>query len=142
MKKVRFIYTGINEIPSNTTHLECQFISLPPPDIILPSTITHFYCGFKYGTHQLTSLPDLPETLEVLHCFNNQLTSLPDLPNTLEVLLCQNNQLTSLPELPDTLHSLHCNNNPHLYDKYQSYRINIIRKYQEKEKETVEWFLK
>jgi hypothetical protein len=122
MKKVRFIYTGINEIPSNTTHLECQFISLPPPDIILPSTITHFYCGFKYGTHQLTSLPDLP--------------------NTLEVLLCQNNQLTSLPDLPDTLHSLHCNNNPRLYDKYHSYRINIIRKYQEKEKETVEWFLK
>ena len=49
-----------------------------------------------------------------LSCNNNQLTSLPELPASLEWLYCYNNQLTSLPELPASLATLYCFNNPDL----------------------------
>ena len=62
--------------------------------------------------NQLTSLPQLPESLEWLFCYNNQLTSLPKLPEGLEELHCYNNQLTSLPKLPKSLRWLYCKHNP------------------------------
>jgi len=61
--------------------------------------------------NNLTSLPNLPNTLEELYCYNNSLTSLPNLPKTLKELWCSNNQLTSLPILPDTLKYLVSRNN-------------------------------
>jgi len=61
--------------------------------------------------NQLTTLPELPDTLEKLYCFNNQLTNLPNLPGTLEYLDCSNNILTSLPNLPKRLKDLSCSNN-------------------------------
>ncbi len=59
----------------------------------------------------MTSLPELPNSLSKLECFNNQLTSLPVLPNSLKYLYCFNNTLTSLPVLPNYLITLNCCNN-------------------------------
>ena len=73
----------------------------------IPSTLQILYCQ----NNQLTALPALPSTLQRLDCENNQLTVLPALPSTLQELYCYNNQLTVLPALPPTLQILYCQNN-------------------------------
>lgn len=60
---------------------------------------------------QLTSLPELPEGLEVLRANNCGLTSCPKLPNSLKYLYIHNNFLSELPELPSGLEILYIFNN-------------------------------
>jgi Leucine-rich repeat (LRR) protein len=64
------------------------------------------------ASYGLTSLPELPEDLEILYCYENKLTSLPELPKTLKILMCHDNQIKLLPELPEKLEVLYCYNNP------------------------------
>ena len=86
--------------------LNCDFNQLTTlPE--LPNSLIELRCI----VNQLTSLPELPNSLETLDCDQNQLTSLPELPNSLETLYCEQNQLTSLPELPNALHFLNCREN-------------------------------
>ncbi len=59
-------------------------------------------------------------------CSNNKLTSLPKLPNSLQILLCNNNQLTSLPELPNSLQLLSCLNNKFIKKGKCKYLKQII----------------
>ena len=59
----------------------------------------------------LTVLPVLPDTVEVLVADHNVLTELPALPPRLRELYCSDNQLTGLPNLPDTLTFLDCESN-------------------------------
>ena len=73
----------------------------------LPPTLQILYCQNNY----LTALPTLPSALQRLDCENNRLTALPALPSALQILDCNNNKLTALPALPDTLQMLWCNNN-------------------------------
>ena len=61
--------------------------------------------------HELTSLPELPDSLKYLYCDDNQIASITNLPSNLEVLSCAKNQLTSLPALPESLTLLNCNMN-------------------------------
>ena len=61
--------------------------------------------------NQLTTLPDLPQSLTRLWCYENELTILPDLPQSLTVLECDNNQLTTLPALHYGLTELVCGGN-------------------------------
>jgi uncharacterized repeat protein (TIGR01451 family) len=60
--------------------------------------------------NSLTSLPNLPGTLDTLICGRNQLTKLPALPS-LRIIKCYNNKLTNLPALPNSLIELYCNEN-------------------------------
>jgi Leucine-rich repeat (LRR) protein len=76
------------------------------------------------SNNQLTSLPNLPEILEVLYCGGNQFTSLPYLPETLNKLYCNYNKLTSLPNLPETLEYLSIDENP-IYEIIESHSLNI-----------------
>ena len=48
---------------------------------------------FKCYNHNLTELPNLPNSLIELECYHNNLTELPDLPNSLIELDCSNNNL-------------------------------------------------
>jgi uncharacterized repeat protein (TIGR01451 family) len=64
-----------------------------------------------FSTNQVTSLPNLPNSLSYLDCYGNFLSSLPVLPNTLNILNCTFNQLTSLPNLPNSLITLNCRGN-------------------------------
>jgi len=66
----------------------------------------------KAFSANLTFLPELPESLERLHCRDNKLKSLPKLPDGLLYLSCSNNKLTFLPELPESLERLYCSFNP------------------------------
>jgi hypothetical protein len=61
--------------------------------------------------NQLESLPKLPPSLKILGCHSNRIQSLPDLPPKLEQLLCNDNQLTFLPSLPESLRTLCCHGN-------------------------------
>jgi uncharacterized repeat protein (TIGR01451 family) len=50
--------------------------------------------------------------LDTLYCKNNILTSLPSLPDSLQILDCNNNFIISLPALPANLKRLWCGYNP------------------------------
>ena len=50
-----------------------------------------------YLYEQLTKLPELPNSLQILYCYNNELQELPKLPNLLKELNCNNNLLQELP---------------------------------------------
>ena len=67
--------------------------------------------NFDCSENNLTWLPSLPNTLEILRCRKNRLTSLPNLPSGLTLLQCDNNQLTALPTMPASLQTLECENN-------------------------------
>ncbi len=61
--------------------------------------------------NQLTFIPSLPASLNLLNCQGNQISMLPDLPLALTELNCAWNQLNNLPVLPPTLTSLNFLNN-------------------------------
>ena len=88
------------------------------PDLSEYINLKELYCGYN----NLTSLPELPESLEYLYCSYNNLTSLSKLPNSLRLLYCKNNNLTSLPELPKSLTTLICENNNLPYDNLVEYK--------------------
>ncbi|MEZ4739697.1 MAG: T9SS type A sorting domain-containing protein [Flavobacteriales bacterium] len=50
--------------------------------------------------NDLSTLPELPSTLEWLDCDNNSISLLPELPDSLAYFKCGDNQLRCLPTLP------------------------------------------
>ena len=108
---IEHYYESFNEIVkldnyNDIIHIKCwnsNLSSLPE----LPNSLEILYCGYNI----LSSLPELPNSLKILKCFNNNIDRLPKLPNSLIELLCYNNNLSSLPELPNSLIYFSCNNN-------------------------------
>jgi Leucine-rich repeat (LRR) protein len=102
------IQTYLNGLPENITKInvrQCNLTSISNLSRFI--NLIYLYCN----ENKLTSLPELPVSLQNLYCSNNQLTSLPFLPTSLKNLDCDNNQLKSLPKLPESLGWLYCNNN-------------------------------
>ena len=97
---IKHKYNSFNEILNldnynKITYLDCDdnnLTSLPE----LPESLMDMNCSFN----NLTSLPKLPKSLKWLSCHHNNLTSLPELSKSLEYLYCSFNKLTSLPKLP------------------------------------------
>lgn len=90
-------------IRTNSTTLVFSGLDLSTlPD--LPNHLQILYCN----NNKLTTLPSLPSTLIELHCGTNSLISLPTLPAGLKVLDCYSNQITQLAELPSELQHLAC----------------------------------
>lgn len=73
----------------------------------LPNSLQELYCSHN----RLENLPELPNSLQYLDCSSNKLTNLPELSNSLEELDCSNNKLTNLPELSNSLQVLYCDMN-------------------------------
>ena len=73
----------------------------------LPDAIQVLWCG----GNDLVSFTSLPASLIHLECMENQLTSLPTLPPALDMLTCYDNQLTSLPALPSSITQIACSDN-------------------------------
>ncbi len=92
----------------------------------LPNSLEILYCG----RNNLSSLPQLPYSLTCLNCSNNNLSSLPQLPKSLKKLWCWNNNLSSLPQLPNSLKKLDCDNNP-IYDYIERYFHGDWKQYRE-----------
>ena len=59
----------------------------------------------------LSELPELPDSLRGLVCYNNHLETLPALPPSLEWLDCSRNRLETLPGLLPSLRTLWCSDN-------------------------------
>ena len=76
-------------------------------------------------TNQLSELPKLPNSLQILQSSINQLTELPKLPNSLQRLSCEHNNLKLLPELPNSFFDIWWFNNQFIKKKYK-YLQNII----------------
>jgi len=89
-----------------TNNLDVSNMNLTSiPDI--PDSVTHLFCS----RNKLTCLPKLPPALVTLACEYNRLTSLPELPDSVSYIFCNGNQLTSLPKLPLQGKILLCSNN-------------------------------
>ncbi|WP_441006753.1 NEL-type E3 ubiquitin ligase domain-containing protein [Escherichia marmotae] len=54
----------------------------------------------------MSTLPELPSSLEEIHAYRNQISVLPELPVSLKVLYVSGNRLTMLPELPSSLEDI------------------------------------
>ena len=87
--------------------------------------IEHQYNSFD----EITQLDNYDEIIYI-ECYNNNLSSLPQLPNSLKILWCSDNNLSSLPQLPNSLEDLYWNDNP-IYDYIVKYFNNDWRKYRE-----------
>ena len=79
------------------------------------------------NNNKLTTLDNLPQKLQSLHCDYNKLTILNNLPQGLINLSCSHNQLTSLDNLLPGLLYLYCTNNHFTYDFDPT--LNNIRNY-------------
>lgn len=60
----------------------------------------------------ITKLPELPSTLELLEINGTKIKGLPKLPDGLKTLHISSNQIENLPALPNNLNRLACSNNP------------------------------
>jgi Leucine-rich repeat (LRR) protein len=101
--------------------LECccnQLTSLPN----LSNSLQELWCSYN----KLTVLPKLPNSLQLIGCGFNKLSELPELPNSLKELNCMHNQLTSLPELPNSLQLIRCEDNKFIKTRKHKYLIKII----------------
>ena len=98
----------LNSLPENTVTINVSNKNLTYiPPLNRFTNLKKLYCS----NNQLTQLPQLNSSLEILNCSNNQLIQLPELNSYLEILNCSNNQLTQLPELNSSLQDLRCYNN-------------------------------
>jgi len=61
--------------------------------------------------YNVNELPELPNTITHLHCFNNKVKKISKLPINLLELEVSLNDLTELPELPNSLTKLNCSFN-------------------------------
>ena len=91
---------------SRLTKLDCgdckNLTSLPE----LPDTLISLICD---GCVNLTSLPELPHSLRYLNIDDTRIVKLPKLPDNLIHLSCWDcRKLATLPELPQSLEELFC----------------------------------
>jgi len=75
----------------------------------------------NYSFKNLSKLPYLPNTLEILDCSNNNLTKISNLPITLESLDCSNNPNLSFLLLPDNIEDITIINTNLPYDDIDEY---------------------
>jgi Leucine-rich repeat (LRR) protein len=97
-----------DEVVLNWFPPELEFLDISCEGIFrlanLPSTLKYLKIG-----KSLQSMPNLPEGLEALNCFENwHLRELPNLPNSLKILDVGSSKIRRLPKLPDGLRRLYC----------------------------------
>lgn len=101
------LLTGLPALNANLTFLNCSYnkslSSLPD----LPATLDTLFCS----ECNLSSLPPLPSPLVHFACSNNSITNLPALPSMIKYFNCSKNQIAVLPELPASLVNFICNAN-------------------------------
>lgn len=87
--------------------LNCQANYIEQLPSRLPNSLYYLIAFYN----KLTSLPQLPPTLEMLNVEANFISNLPQLPLGLISLNVKDNQLTSLPEIPSTVTELDASRN-------------------------------
>ena len=61
-----------------------------------------------FRNRDITKLPDLPDSIQLLYCAYSKISELPPLPDSLKELYCYNTNISELPELPKSLEILSC----------------------------------
>ena len=121
--------TTVTRDLTGCTILDCRhnhITSLPE----LPDTLEELICSYN----ELTSLPPLPPKLTKLWCGSNKLTTLPKLPETITFISCGNNEITSLPEIPDSLKTIWCRHNKMGLENSHDDNLKLTRLNQHNEK--------
>ena len=75
----------------------------------------HLSEELDYSHTKITTIPTLPQSLEVLDCSYTQIASIPTLPLSLKTLICHTTKISTLPSLPQSLNMLFCDNCKYLY---------------------------
>jgi len=115
----RYISLDVLSTYDNINLIDCSFCNLSSlPE--LPNSLQELNCYHN----ELTVLPQLPNGLQKINCGYNKLTVLPQLPNSLQYLWCSYNKLSILPELPNSLKEFYCYNN-----RYKIYHDNFGKKH-------------
>jgi len=93
----------------NIVELYCYNEELYHLPTILPKSLRKLDCN----NNCIVTLPELPDSLEVLNCSVNKIKCLPiKLPSNLKILNCSRNYLVMLPkDLPETIMEIDCSNN-------------------------------
>ena len=76
----------------------------------LPDSLKILFCAYNY--EQLTYLPDFPDHLEEVLCFDNEIEQISDIPETMYKFMMQNNSITQIPNIPEGVNILNLSNNP------------------------------
>jgi len=76
----------------------------------LPDSLKILFCAYNY--EQLTYLPDFPDHLEEVLCFDNEIEQISDIPETMYKFMMQNNSITQIPNIPEGVNILNLTNNP------------------------------
>ena len=76
----------------------------------LPDSLKILFCAYNY--EQLTYLPDFPDHLEEVLCFDNEIEQISDIPESMYKFMMQNNSITQIPNIPEGVNILNLTNNP------------------------------
>jgi Leucine-rich repeat (LRR) protein len=116
MHEINVSYNELTSLPSLTPSIIWRFF-----DYIFSNNLTYLNCS----NNQLTSLPQLPDTIRHLYCNDNQLTSLPNIPKDLRLfnnyLYSENNKINKLPNDINDLQKF--NNKLIPFDEESIYKI-------------------
>ena len=96
------------ELSNTVKYLNVSNNNLTQLPELLPQRLVYLNVS---NNPNLTTLPELPDTLEVLIASNCGLATCPALPKTLKYLYLQNNFLKELPDLPPQLEIFYIYNN-------------------------------
>ena len=77
---------------------------------VLPDSLKILFCAYNY--EQLTYLPDFPDHLEQVLCFDNEISEISEIPETMFKFMMQNNSISHIPNIPLGVSVLNLTNNP------------------------------
>jgi len=77
---------------------------------VLPDSLKILFCAYNY--EQLTFLPNFPDHLEQVLCFDNEITQISEIPETMYKFMMQNNSISQIPSIPRSVTTLNLANNP------------------------------
>jgi len=122
------ILTGIKSLYEkyhNIVELYCYNEELYHLPTILPKSLRKLDCN----NNCIVTLPELPDSLEVLNCSVNKIKCLPiKLPSNLKILNCSRNYLVMLPkDLPETIMEIDCSKYYHAHMKHKivTYKLTL-----------------
>jgi len=103
------LITVVPELPNTMEVLRVCFNEVTTiPE--LPDSLKILFCAYNY--EQLTYLPDFPDHLEEVLCFDNEIEQISDIPETMYKFMMQNNSITQIPNIPEGVNILNLTNNP------------------------------
>jgi len=103
------LITVVPELPNTMEVLRVCFNEVTTIPA-LPDSLKILFCAYNY--EQLTYLPDFPDHLEEVLCFDNDIEQISDIPETMYKFMMQNNSITQIPNIPEGVNILNLSNNP------------------------------